>query len=122
MLGDQRSLLPFVRRSSAHVAHEMHDRVAVGDVGVELVEHIAAKVLEVLLHLHRDVMPREIMDELIPVSPELVGNGERPLSPWLPAAHRARSCHVSATRNTADMPEGLLQPSACYNGSVSTAK
>ena len=53
-------LLAFVCGSAAHVAHEMHDRVAMGDVDVELVERVAAEVLEVLLYLNRDIVPTEI--------------------------------------------------------------
>ena len=75
MFGEQRSLLRFVRRGAAHVADEMHDGVAMGDVDVELVERVAAEVLEVLLHLHCDIVPREVMDELIAIGAELVGNG-----------------------------------------------
>ena len=77
MLGEQRLLLPFVRRRAAHLADEMHNRVAMGDIDVELVECVAAEVLEVLLHLYRDIVPREVMDELIAVGVELVGNGRK---------------------------------------------
>jgi hypothetical protein len=59
--------LRFISAGAAHVANQMHDRVAMGDIDVELVEHIAAEVVEVLLHLHRDIMPRQIMDEQITV-------------------------------------------------------
>jgi len=72
MFGEQRLLLPLVRRRAAHVAHQMHNSVAVGDVDVELVERIAAEVLEVLLDLHRDVLPREVAVELIPIVAEFV--------------------------------------------------
>jgi hypothetical protein len=74
MFGEQRLLLPFIRRSAAHVANEVQDGVAMSDVDIELVEGVAAKIFEVFLHLHSDILPREVMDELIPVSPELVGN------------------------------------------------
>ena len=67
MLGEQRLLLRAVRRCAAHVADQMHDSVAMGDVDVELVQRNAAEVLEVLLHLHRDIMPRQIMDEQLTV-------------------------------------------------------
>ena len=75
MFREQRLLLRFVRQSAAHVAHEMHDGVAMGDVGIELVERIAAEVLEILLHLHRDIVTRQIMDQQIAIRPELAGNG-----------------------------------------------
>jgi hypothetical protein len=38
----------------------MNHGVAMRDVDVELVERVAAEVLEVLLHLHFDIVPREI--------------------------------------------------------------
>src|SRR5580692_10184244 len=74
MFSEQRLLLPFVRRSAEHIAQEMHNGIAVSDVDIEFVERITAKVLEVFLHLYSDILPREVMDQLIPVSPELVGN------------------------------------------------
>ncbi len=47
------------RSGSSHVAGEMHHGVAIRDIDIELVERVAAKVLEVLLHLHFDIVPRE---------------------------------------------------------------
>ena len=38
----------------------MHHGVAMGDIDIELVERVAAKVLEVLLYLHLDIVPRKI--------------------------------------------------------------
>ena len=35
-------------------------RTASGDIDIELVEHVTAEVLEVLLHLHFDILPREV--------------------------------------------------------------
>jgi hypothetical protein len=77
IFGEQRLLLPLIRRGATHFADEMHDRVAMGDVDVELVERIAAEILEVLLHLHGDIVPRQIAAQLIPVNPELVGNSRK---------------------------------------------
>ena len=57
MFGHQRALLAPVCGSAAHVAHEMHDRVAMADVDVELVERVAAEILEILLYLNRDIVP-----------------------------------------------------------------
>jgi hypothetical protein len=74
MFGEQPLLLPFVRHGAAHLADQMHDRVAMRDTGVELVQRIAAEVLEVFLHLHSDVLPREVMNEVIAVRAKLVGD------------------------------------------------
>src|ERR1700677_446898 len=77
MFGEQRFLLRFVGHSAAHVANEMHNRVAMGNVDVELVERIAAEILETLLNLHGDVMPCQIAFEFDAVVAELVGNGRK---------------------------------------------
>ena len=55
---------------------------------VELVERVAAEILEVLLDLHRDVVPREIAVQLIAVSTELVGNSRKKDDYW----HGAPAC------------------------------
>src|ERR1700733_5136368 len=52
----------------------MHHSVAIGDVDVKLVERIAAEVLEVLLHLHRDIVTRQILDQEVKIGPELARN------------------------------------------------
>ena len=72
IFGDQRFLLACVRSGAAHLADEMDHRIAVGDIRVELVERVAAEVLEALLDLHRDVVPRQVAFELDAVSAELV--------------------------------------------------
>jgi hypothetical protein len=74
IFGDERFLLACVRCGAAHLADEMHHRVATRDIDVELVERVAAEVLEILLHLHGDVGTRQIVDEFVSVGPELVGN------------------------------------------------
>jgi hypothetical protein len=61
------------------------------------------RILEVFLHLHRDVLPREVMDELIAVRAELVGNGRE----------------KNADRSAATLPHFRLrntplQANACY--------
>jgi hypothetical protein len=102
MFGDQGALLPLVCSRPAHVANQVNQAVAFGDVGVELVERIAAEILEVLLHLHRNVLSGEVAAELIPISSEFVGNGRKEDAD----RHGARSvgapsCHIAAKRNTA---------------------
>jgi hypothetical protein len=57
MFVEERLLLTQIGSRPRHVAHEVHDYVAMGDVDVELVERVIAEVLEMLLHLHGDVMP-----------------------------------------------------------------
>jgi hypothetical protein len=52
----------------------MHHGVAMGDVDIELVERVAAEVLEILLHLYFDVVPREVGAELVAIGAEFVGN------------------------------------------------
>ena len=46
-----------------------------GDIDVELVERVAAEVFEVLLHLHFDIVPREVGAQLIAIGAELIRNG-----------------------------------------------
>jgi len=46
-------------------------RVAMGGIDVE---RIAAEILEILLHLHFDIVPREVGAELVAIRPEFVGN------------------------------------------------
>ena len=41
---------------------------------IEQLERVAAEILEVLLHLHSNVLPREVMDELVAVVAKLIGN------------------------------------------------
>jgi hypothetical protein len=48
------------RVGAGHVAGEMHHGVTLLDIGVELVERVAAEVYEVLLHLHFDIGAREV--------------------------------------------------------------
>ena len=54
---------------------EMHHGVAMRDIDVELVERVAAEVLEVLLHLHFDIVPRQVRSQLIAIGAELIRNG-----------------------------------------------
>lgn len=49
----------------------MNDAVAMSDERVEAVERIAARVLEILLHFHVNVVPRQIVAQLIAVKSEL---------------------------------------------------
>src|SRR6516164_9522249 len=73
-LAKQRLLLPLARSRPGHLSHEVHHRVAMGDVDVELVERVAAETLEVLLNLHLDIMPRQVAAQLITVEAKLVGD------------------------------------------------
>jgi hypothetical protein len=75
IFGEQRVQLSRARIGTGHAAHEMNHGVAIGDIDVELVERVAAEVLEILLHLHFDIVPREISAELIAIDAKLVGNG-----------------------------------------------
>jgi hypothetical protein len=59
-----------VRIGAGHAADEMHHRVAVLDIDIELVEYAAAEVLEVLLHLHFDIVPRQVRSQLIAIDAE----------------------------------------------------
>ena len=60
MFGEQRASFAIRRISTRHAADEMNHCVAMGDIDIELVECVAAEVLEVLLHLHFDIVPREV--------------------------------------------------------------
>jgi hypothetical protein len=68
------ALLLFSRLGAGHVADEMHHGVAMGDVDIELVERVAAEVSEILLHLHFDIVPREVGAKLVAMGAEFVGN------------------------------------------------
>jgi hypothetical protein len=63
------------RIGAGHVAGEMRHGVTVGDIDIELIECVAAEVLEVLLHLHLDIVPRQIRSQLIAIDAELIRNG-----------------------------------------------
>ena len=52
----------------------MHHRVAMGDINIQLVERVAAKPLEILLNLHRYIVPCQIMAQLVAVAAKFVGN------------------------------------------------
>jgi hypothetical protein len=72
IFGDERFLLACVGCGAAHLADEMDHRIAMRDIDIKLVERVAAEVLEALLDLHRDVVPRQVAFELDAVSAELV--------------------------------------------------
>jgi hypothetical protein len=71
---EQRLLLALARGSPGHLPDEIHYRVAVTDVGIELVERVAAERLEILLNLHLDIVPRQIETQLVAISAEFIGN------------------------------------------------
>ena len=52
----------------------MHDGVATRDVDVELIERVAAELLEVLLDFDLDIVTREIMPQRVAVRPELLAD------------------------------------------------
>src|ERR1700674_686137 len=112
MFGDQGALLPLVCCRPAHVANQVNHTVAFGDVGVELVERIAAEILEVLLHLHRNVLSGEVAAELIPISSEFVGNGrkedaDRDGAPQL-------ELHPATSPQSGTRPSGAARPAGGY--------
>ena len=74
IFGEQRALLPLSRLGAAHVSDKMHHGVAMGDIDIELVERVAAEILEILLHLHFDIVPREVGAQLVAIEAEFVGN------------------------------------------------
>ena len=45
----------------------MHDRAAMGDIDVELVERVAAEVLEILLDGDLDIVAAQFFGEEIPI-------------------------------------------------------
>jgi hypothetical protein len=71
----QRTQRMLARIGTRHVAGEMHHGVAVRDIDIELVERVAAEVLEVLLHLLFDIVPRQVRSQLIAIGAELIRNG-----------------------------------------------
>ena len=71
----QRTQCVLARIGASHVADEMHHGVTVLDIDIELVEHAAPEILEVLLHLHFDIVPRQARSQLIAIGAELIRNG-----------------------------------------------
>ena len=71
----QRAQCVLARIGAGHVADEMHHAVAMGDIDIKLVERVAAEVFEVLLHLHFDIVPRQVGSQLIAIGAELIRNG-----------------------------------------------
>ena len=76
-LGEIRIALPDRRHRrcvgprSAHVAHQMDDRIALPDVIVELIQCLGAAGNEVLLHLDRNVRTIEVVAQGIAVATKL---------------------------------------------------
>ena len=112
---DERPLLRGGRSGAGHVADQVNHGVAIVDVRIELIERVAAEILEIILDFHRDVVPREIAIQLFAVSKELVGNGRKEDAYWHGAAAawsnvailpRFRRCDIrmrSAVRDTRAM-------------------
>jgi hypothetical protein len=57
-----------------HFANEMNNRVTIRDKNVEPVQRAVAVVLEVFLHLHVHIVPREVGVEQVAIVAEFVGN------------------------------------------------
>jgi len=57
-----------------------------GDVDIELVERVAAEILEILLHLHFDIVPREVGAELVAIGAEIVGSTNSSTTPPRPSS------------------------------------
>jgi hypothetical protein len=111
MFGHERALLAHICGSAAHVADQMHDRVAMGDMDVKLVEGVAAEVLELLLDLNGDIVPIEIVAKLIPIGSELVGNGRKKDADRHGAPVRSRSGATLPQFRPRNTPH---QAGACY--------
>ena len=68
-------------RRAGHLAREMHDDVAVLDIGFQHGERIAAEVLKILLDLDLDVRPRQGAAQRVAIVAELVRHaGEKELN------------------------------------------
>ena len=63
------------RGGPGHLPHQMHHRIAMGDVSVELRQRVVPEPLEIFLHLYRDILPRQIAAQLFPVKKEFIGDG-----------------------------------------------
>lgn len=61
--------------ASILVADQMHHRVAMGDIDIELVQRPAAEVVEVLLYLHLDIVAPQIAAQQIAITAEFVLRG-----------------------------------------------
>ena len=71
---EERAYISLTGTSAGHVTDEVHDCVAMGDIGIEFVESASAKVFEVYLHLHFDIVPRKIAAQSIAIGTEFIGN------------------------------------------------
>jgi hypothetical protein len=60
IFSEQRKQLLLARIGTGHAADEVNHGIAMVNLDVELIERFATKVLETLLHLHFDIVPREI--------------------------------------------------------------
>ena len=72
---DARDGANLVRIRARHSAYEMHDEVAAGDIKVELFERRQTVRLEVLLDLHLDVVPGEVVAQRIAIVAKLGRHG-----------------------------------------------
>jgi hypothetical protein len=74
VFAEQRLLFPLTRGRPSHLPHEMHDRVAMRDIDIELVECVAAKRFEIFLSFYLDIMPCQIGTQLVAIGTEFIGN------------------------------------------------
>ena len=74
VFAEQRLLFPLAWGGPSHLPHEMHDRVAMRDIDIELVECVAAKPLEIFLNFYLDIVPCQIGTQLIAIGAEFIGN------------------------------------------------
>jgi hypothetical protein len=74
-----------------------------GDVDIELVERIAAEVSEILLHLHFDIVPREVGAKLVAIirSAHLAATGASRILLFIPTSSAAGKAAVMTTTPSA---------------------
>ena len=66
---------PRARHGPGYMSNEMHHGVAIADIDIELIKRAAPEVVKILLHLHFDIVPREIFAQPIAIVAKLIGNG-----------------------------------------------
>ena len=80
----------------------MHHGVAIGDIDIELIGRFITEVLEILLYLHLDIVPRQIAAQQIAIAAEFVQDGrerERERERSAPTSMRVRNLDQTLFHN-----------------------
>jgi hypothetical protein len=100
IFGEQRAQPSLARISAGHIADEMHHGVAIGDIDSELIYRFITEVLEILIYLHLDIVPRQIAAQQIAIAAEFVRDSEREICTDINARPLSGSDIISQSRLT----------------------